>query len=161
MLIDRSLEGSSKESKGLERAWLTNPWEFDQSFSQKSAWLHDSSSCPYRLDLGGMWYSIDDLSQIIGNSLKTLLKWVPRMRMTEWGAWKCVKMHCMMFPTALASLSLSLYNCALWYAWNLYSSNTSSCYFLSKAGRLASIFSSLIVHNGLFSSFTGKWQALP
>mgnify|MGYP007055243372 CR=1 FL=1 len=81
--------------------------------------------------------------------------------MTEWVASKCVKRHCMNFPTALASLPFSLYNRSLLYAWNLYSSNSSIWYFLSKAVTLASIFSSFIAHNGLCSRLTYKWQDLP
>ena len=68
--------------------------------------------------------------------------------MTQWVASKFVKRNCMNFPTALASLPFSLYNRSLLYAWNLLATNTSCLYFLSKAGRLASIFSSFIVHNG-------------
>ena len=81
--------------------------------------------------------------------------------MSERGASKSFKSYCMNFPTALASLPFSLCNCTILYAWNLYSSNTSSWYFLSNAGRVASIFSSFVVHNGLYSRLTGKWQSLP
>ena len=80
--------------------------------------------------------------------------------MTKWVASKCVKRHCINFPSALPSLPFSLYNRSLLYAWNLYTINTSNLYFLSYAGKLASIFSSFIVHNGIRSSFTVKWQAL-
>ena len=93
--------------------------------------------------------------------LKTLWNWVPQSLMTEWRASKRVKRHCMNFTTAFALLAFALYNLSASYAWNLYSSNSSSWYFLSKDVRLASIFSRFIAHNGLCSRLTYKWQDLP
>ena len=92
--------------------------------------------------------------------LKRLWKWVLRLLMTERGSSNWVRTHGMNFTRTLASLPLSLYNSALSNAWNLYSSNSSIWYFLSKAITLATIFSSFIAHNGLCSRFTYKWQDL-
>ena len=95
-------------------------------------------------------------------SLKTHLtiiwRWVPRLLMTERGSSNWVRTHGMNFTSTFASLPFYLYNSALSNAWNLYSSNASIWYFLSKVVRLASIFNRFIAHNGLCSRLTDKWQ---
>ena len=90
--------------------------------------------------------------------LKILWKWVPRLLMTKRGSLNWVRTHGMNFSSILGSLPFSLYNSALSNAWNLYSSNSSSWYFLSKVVRLASIFSRFLAHNGLCSSLIDTWQ---
>ena len=90
--------------------------------------------------------------------LKILWKWVPRLLMIERGSSNWVRTHGMNFTSTLASLPFCLYNIVLSNAWNLYSSNSSIWYFLSKAVRLASIFNRFIAHNGLCSRLTDKWQ---
>ena len=98
-------------------------------------------------------------------SLKThltiLWKWVPRLLMTERWSSNWERTHGMTFTSTLASLTFSFYNIAFSNAWNLYSSNSSSWYFLSKAITQASIFSNFIAHNGLSSRLTDKWQDWP
>ena len=112
-----------------------------------------------------MWVVNDDQSircpNELGNLFENTLKVSTRSLMTEWWASKRVKRHCMNFTTAFALLAFALYNLSVSYAWNLYSSNSSSMYFLPKATRLASIFSRFTAHNSLFLSVTYKWKALP
>ena len=82
-----------------------------------------------------IWVVCDDQSisyqKLLGNLFEDTLK-LSTPSTYDWvrGVKKC-KSHCMNFPTALAS-PFSLSNRALLYAWNLYSSYTSSGTFFLK-----------------------------
>ena len=148
---DRSLERSSKGRKALNK----HDWHVLQRLIVILLENPLQSPIDQLLLTACMWVASDDHWISCPNEFKTRLKTlsngVPRSNYWVSGLETCER-HWMNFTTAFESLPFSLYNRSFSYARNMYSSNWSSWYFPSNGIRLASLFSSFISHNALFSS---------